>query len=337
MELLDMKLRMKNEKAKTKVDLFGFIEQFIDRAKTRSNGETGKPLALGTIRIYTRAFAVLKEYATRKRIRVDFDTIDLQFYFDYTNFLAEECGFANNTVGRHVKTLKAFLNDATERGINTNIAFKSKRFKVLSESSSSVYLNEEELEEMFRLDLSSNARLERVRSLFLVGCWSGLRFSDFNSIQPENIQGDYISLTTRKTGEPVAIPIHKTIRLIMERYKGRYPNSLPPPISNVKMNKYLKEIGKMMECLHVEVQTSITRGGKSIVTKSKKYELIVTHTARRSFATNLYKGGLAPIAIMKITGHRTPRAFLTYIKVTEFENAKILKAHWEKKESQSAA
>lgn len=76
--------------------------------------------------------------------------------------------------------------------------------------------------------------LDRVRDLFLVGCWTGLRFSDFSRIAPENIKGDFIEIETQKTAEPVVIPIHTTVKQIMKKYKGKYPNSLPPAISNEK-------------------------------------------------------------------------------------------------------
>lgn len=59
--------------------------------------------------------------------------------------------------------------------------------------------------------------------------------------------------------------------------------------------------------------------------------MITTHTARRSFATNLFLDGVPAITIMKITGHKTEKAFLLYIKITPNENAKILQLHWQKK------
>jgi integrase len=188
------------------------------------------------------------------------------------------------------------------------------------------------LDEIFKLDLSNDPRLERVRDLFIVGCFTGLRFSDFTNIQEGDIQGDLIKIRTKKTDETVVIPIHRTVRLVMEKYKGKYPNSLPPAMCNVKTNKYVKEIGKMLPSLHVNVQTRKTKGGVLTILNNKKYELMVTHTARRSFATNLYKSGLPSITIMKITGHRTERAFMTYIKTTPNENALLLRKHWLKEE-----
>ena len=329
-EAFDKKIRMIPEIEKK--DLFGFIRQFISESETRFNQSTGKKLAPGTIRIYKNSLLTLQEFGRNSKRRIDYDTIDLDFYHDYVNYLSQVKNLSNNTVGRHVKTLKCFLNEAFERNLTSNISFRSKRFKTITEEASNIYLSEMELNHLYELDLSEKPRLEKVRDLFLVGCWTGLRFSDFTNIQSENISPNYIEIKTKKTDENVIIPIHPTVRSIMRKYSMKYTNSLPPRISNVKMNKYLKELGKMLPELHVDVKIEFTKGGVKQTEFEKKYDLIMTHTARRSFCTNLFKDGVSPITIMKISGHRTEKAFMTYIKVTQNENAQILQNHWIKKE-----
>jgi integrase len=328
-ELLDIELRQSPRKEK--LNFFSFAEKHTEQSKTRINTATGKIISPKTTMLYRRTIKSLREFSRHTGQRIDFDTITVDLYNSYIEYLNQK-GLATNTIGQClIKTWKTFLNAATEEGLNTNLAFKSKRFKKLTEESDSIYLSTSELDELFKLDLSTDKKLEKVRDLFLVGCWTGLRFSDFTSIAPENIKGDSIEIETIKTKERVVIPIHTTIRKIMKKYKGVYPNSLPPKTSNVNTNKYLKEIGKMVPSLHTMVQTSITRGGVKVVTNRPKYELLVTHTARRSFATNLHLSGLSPIIIMKITGHRTQKCFMTYLKVTMDENAELLRKHWEKK------
>jgi integrase len=114
---------------------------------------------------------------------------------------------------------------------------------------------------------------------------------------------------------------------IMEKYKDKYDNSLPPSISNQKMNGYLKEIGKKAGLLE-RINITKYRGAQRITETFYKYDLISTHTARRSFATNLYLSDFPAISIMKITGHRTEKAFMKYIKVTQEQNADKLEQHW---------
>jgi integrase len=331
-----LNIEFNRESPKDKLTLFKFIEQFIEQTKTRINPKSGQTINQRTVQKYNTTFDLLKDFQKKTKRKVDFDSISLDFYYDLSTYLMQERNYATNTVGKHIQTLKVFLNAAIDSGINKNIAHKSSRFKVVSEQSDSIYLSEKELEDLYNLDLSNNSRLERVRDLFIVGCWTGLRFSDFSDIKPENINNNFITVKTKKTGESVVIPIHKTVMEIMKKYKSRYPNSLPPAISNVKMNLYLKEFGNKefknkVECLHVTTPISITKGGLNVSTNYKKHELITTHTARRSFATNLYLSEFPAISIMKIAGHRTEKAFMKYIKITPDENAKLLHLHWENK------
>ena len=326
---LDISLR--NAKERDKIGLFAFFEKFIGELKTRFNNGTGKPIAKGTIVAYNGTLNILRDYATWSKSKIDFEDITLEFYQQFVEYLTREKNLSWNTTGRHIKALKALLSEATERGMNQNYAFRSKKFKKITEEVDNIYLNEEELTAIYNLDLSGNKRLEKVRDLFLVGCWTGLRFSDFTKISDQSINDNYLKIKAQKTGKVVIIPLHKVVKEIREKYKGLYPNSLPPAISNVKMNHYIKEVCKMVPSLHEEVTFSCSKGGVKTKIYKKKYQAVVTHTARRSFASNLYKDGVNAITIMRITGHKTERAFLTYIKVTPDEHAKLLKDHWEKK------
>lgn len=313
-----------NRKAPSALDLFGFIERYIEEAKIKTNQITGRTFSKNTIKLYKNSFNHLKEYSMVKRKKIDFDNIDLDFYQDLIEYLTKTKRLATNTIGGIIKDLKTFLNEATERGVNKNLAYKSKRFRVISEETDSIYLTDDELDELYNLDLKGGQRLERVRDLFLIGCYTGLRYSDFTEITQENIKGGFIHITTKKTAEKVIIPLHPIVHRIFKKYRGHFPES----ISNQKMNDYLKEIGKMTESLHSKVSIKTTKGGVGVLTSYKKYELISSHTARRSFATNAYLQGVPSFVIMGITGHRTEKAFNKYIKITSSEKAKILQLHW---------
>jgi integrase len=223
------------------------------------------------------------------------------------------------------------LNEATDLGLNANLSFRNKRFKVLTETVHKIYLSETELIEIYNLNLSGDKRLERVRDLFLVGCWTGLRFGDLVNIAPENVVGNKISIKTQKTGEVVVIPLHWMVKSIMKRYAD-YPNSLPPAISNTKMNKYLKEIASQVPCLQEKVRVSITKGGRLITETKSKWEMVSTHTCRRSFATILYLEGISSLTIMKLTSHKSEKVFLSYLKASAEDNANLLQKHWLEKE-----
>ncbi len=316
----------------TKADtLFVFIERYIEE------NETSKRVLPVTIRAYKVVLKKLQEFSKKTKAyrALDFDRINLDFYADFTGWLTKK-GYSANYIGNHIKTLKSFLNEATERGINSKVDFRSKRFKKITEETSAIYLNEEELETLRCLDLSTAPRLDRVRNLFLVGCWTGLRFSDFTRLDPRHLtaDGDFIEIETQKTGETVVIPVYPVVRTVFAKYAGKTANSLPPAISNQKMNEFLKQIAQRAG-LTDAVEERITKGGFRLTTTAAKWELVSTHTARRSFATNCYKMGLDTVTIRAITGHRTEKAFLTYIKVTPHEHARKMKDFWAERQRQT--
>lgn len=298
-----------------KETLFNFIENYIKSVIVLRTPST--------IQVYNNAFNHLKTYKEYKRKNIDFETINLDFYNDFTDYLIKQKNFSTNTVGKIIKTLKTFLNEATERGLNTNLDFKSKRFKVLNQDSETIYLTEKEIEILYNLDLTKNEKLDRVRDLFIVGCQTGLRFSDLSQLKTENINDGFIKIRTQKTNEIVVVPLSNLVRNILEKYNGNLPND----ISNQKTNEYLKELG---EKANFNQTIEITKNKGDVKTKSfkEKRDLITTHTARRSFATNLYLKGFPTISIMKITGHRTEKAFMKYLKITQEQNAELLAKFW---------
>ena len=165
--------------------------------------------------------------------------------------------------------------------------------------------------------------MDKVQDLFIIGCFTGLRYSNLSQLDQKNLfDKTRIKIKTEKTGELVVIPMHPYVKSILDKWQWH----LPEAISNQKMNAYLKELAKLAE-LNYNVSISSTKGGKKITEYFKKYELITVHTARRSFATNAYLMSVPTISIMKITGHRTERAFIKYIKISQEENANRLMNH----------
>ena len=309
----------------TQAALFTFIDKFIEEAPQRVNIETGKHIHERTIKKYRTTVKVLREFANTYKRPIDFDTMDLDFYGDFTAYLTKKEGLAVNSVGKYIQTLKVFLNEATAKGINAKLDYKSSRFKVLKEDADSIYLTEPELQRLNQLDLTNQPRLERVRDLFLVGCYTGLRFSDFTAIRPEYINDGLIRMEQFKTMGKVVIPCHPVVTALLEKYNGQLPQS----ISNQKMNDYLKEVCQLAGLTSREGK-GITKGGIRVVRSLEKWQLVSTHTARRSFATNMYLIGVPAITIMRITGHKTEKAFMRYIKLDEEQHAKIIALHWQK-------
>jgi integrase len=251
------------------------------------------------------------------------DSIDLDFYDQFVDFLIKK-NYGKNTIGTLIKNVKVFMNEAVDRKLTTNLQFKNKRFKTVEEPTETIYLSEGELERLYTLDLTTNPRLDKVRDLFIIGCYTGLRFSDLIQLRAENLStcGRMVKIQTQKTGEMVIVPLKGYVKEILKKYGGMPPAA----ISNQKMNDYLKELGEMAQ-IEASVLITGTKGGNRQTEAFKKWELITTHTARRSFATNAYLQNVPTISIMKITGHRTEKSFLKYIKISQEDNANKLVSH----------
>jgi len=304
--------------------LFGYIQHFINNSTTRINPKTGNPVCYKMRREYEVTFRNLKEYANKFN-EPDFIDMDMEFYQQFVDFLRKK-GMATNTIGKKIQTLKIFLNSATEKGINPYQKYKSRNFVTLSEESDNIYLTKEELKQLYEYDFTDKPKLERVRDLFIVGCWTGLRYSDLQQITPDKINGDFIELKQQKTGKKVVIPVHFTVKEILKKYNGVLPKS----ISNQKYNEYLKIAAKDAKLNNTFIKTASTNGMKHEKTYPK-HELISSHTARRAFCTNAYKDNIPTLAIMAISGHQTEFSFLKYIKADSKEHAEKVLKIWKEK------
>jgi integrase len=322
-----------------KSDFFRFIDTFIDDSASGKRLINGQKLSIYTIKGYKVTRNHLLEFQKKSRRKITFDTLNNAFYDDFVNYFYEKViytevdeqgntcsqtkGHTINSVGKHIKNLKVFAADAIEKGIYVNPELSRKRFRVLSEDTDQIALSIQDLDKIFSLGLSPDSGLENARDCFILAAYTGLRFSDLKQLNETNfIDGNRLRVTTQKTDQKVIIPLHRVVLAILKKRNG-----IPPAaISNQKMNKYIKEVGKLAE-LNELVTVSKTRAGQKEVRTLPKYSLITVHTARRSFATNLYLAGMDTLTIKKMTGHHTEKSFLKYIRVSEEENASRAALH----------
>lgn len=300
--------------------LFTFSERFIN-GEIRPNGLEKKK---STLQNYSAMLKHMREYAAFTKSKVDFETITLDFFYSYINYLQKEKKLSHNSVSKDISILKVIMGEAVDMGFTNNMQFRHKKFSFNEVETEQVYLSELELDKLNKF-VFTDKKLEQVRDLFIFGAWVGLRFSDFSNIKPENIiqiDGDnFIKIKTKKTKEVVIIPCNPVVLDIFKKY-AQNPNRLPRSYSNQKFNDYIKDVCKeaeMNECGRLSEKPEIPL-----------WKAISSHTARRSFATNYYLQGFPTIDLMKITGHKTEKAFLLYIKVSKLDTAKRLSAHIKK-------
>ena len=159
-----------------------------------------------------------------------------------------------------------------------------------------------------------NERLERVRDLFVFQCFTGVRFSDIENLSWDDIKNSTWNLRTQKTKDIIQIPLSGYALSILAKY-GDWEKPLPV-ISNQKMNKYVKELCKKAE-INDKVKIVQYRGSERIENTYKKYEVIGSHTARRTFISLSLQKGMKPDVIMAITGHKTYKMMQKYINIAD--------------------
>lgn len=304
---------------KESTNLIEWIDYYLTIAPNKQQAN-GRKLTARTLFYYrdTRN-KVIAFLASIGRKDIPLAKVDGEFYTSFVAYL-QSFNFTNNTIGGVVKYLKVFLN-ALDNGRKQLVDIG--KLRVMREDVDNIYLNEEELQLIHDAELPPH--LDRVRDCFLLLAWTGCRYSDLQQIDKSNIKGEVLSFRQHKTNNRVAIPIHPVVREIFEKYNYELPNE----ISNQKFNDYLKDVARLSGITSTETKTR-TEGGKLTTTRSEKWQLVTSHTGRRSFATNMYKRGLPSIMIMSITGHKTESAFLKYIKVRQEEHAEMMADIWRK-------
>ena len=301
------------------------FELYTEDAKSKKNGIK---IAPRTLKTFHSSFSHIK-YVKMHTILIS--ELDMDWYYDFVN-LSEQSGRSGtplslNYISTHIKKVKRVLRYTEDNGHFVHSAYKSSSFKAPQETASEIYLTEDELKRIRELQLSSEQySLELTRDLFMVGAYSGLRVSDFNSLTVENIQSfnglKILEVRSQKTNALAEIPIHPVVKDILIKYD----NALPPSQNEQVMNRNLKVLGKLCG-IDDEFVEKMTKGGRMTSRKRPKYEMIKTHTARRSFCTNAYLSKMDTLDIMAMTTHKTEANFLKYIKVTGKERAKRIAEH----------
>jgi len=282
-----------------KITLLTYFDIFKERFKNRITKEH--------LDHYDGLKNHFEEFEKKHSFRIDFDTIGKEFYYKFTDYLRAK-PYKPNTIGTHIKRIKRLMKEANQDNLTTNREYEKSYFKAPKEDADTIFLNETEIRALYEMPIEFPG-YARIRDIFVLNCYTGLRHSDWSKVLKEKIQDKRLYVKTNKTKEPVIIPVKPLVKEILDKYETIY---IP---SNQKTNDSLKWIGKKA------FEKKLGNGN------FQKWLEIRTHTARRSFATNAYLSGIPMRDIMQITGHRTTSAFLTYIRVTKLETAEKLKDH----------
>ena len=286
---------------------YQYFEEYIDKgALTKSKG-----WGLNV----TIAMNIIKEFSRVTNYSINFEKITQDFYENFLSYCFKKKGYYNNYTGKLIKDLKAFMNWATEKGYNTNMAFLKKDFVKLREEPEIIFLHYEELLKLMELKLEKR-ELREIRDLYCFGCFTGMRHSDLIALSDENIQEGNIIFRVKKTTENNSVPINKHTRKILSRNKGKYLGKCLPQLSLLIANRDIKELIKEAKITR-KVQITHYRGAVATTEIIPLSEAITFHTSKKTFMTNfLARGGNLHTA-MAITGNRSYSTAKRYFKVVD--------------------
>ena len=304
-------------------DLAGAFDMYLTRLREGTNPMTSKSSSPSTIQSIEGTLKHLEYLRLHSTMTAE---VDLDWH---GHFIAQsECGgragrpLSLNYIGKHIKNVKTVLRYAHQREWHVHKAFQSREFRVPQECNEDIYLNRNEIDMLLKVPSEALTPSEQLsRDLFTIGCFSGCRVSEYQRLSKDDLieEDDTLMFEVRsnKTDTLLNIPVHPVVKEVLCRHHGA-----PPPLqSEVLINRNMKRIGSLAGLDRLE-RTSRTIGGRRQFNTQPKHELITSHTARRSFATNAYLQGMDAIDIMAITGHTKESTFLRYIKVTPRERAK---------------
>ena len=303
-------------------NLLHLVEDFIDnkRKNVKDNTMVNKKTFRGLVQSYVKKYGINS---------VDFNNIDFDFEEKFTKFLFSDKNYNINSLDGVKAQIAAFMNYASERGLNTNMTFK--KFSREKAEVDTIALTDKEIDAIYKLKLEPGIDND-VRDMFCFTCLTGLRFSDVILVNKEKRTGDYLKFQDIKTGKFLIVPLRAKAIEILNRNNNKFDG-----ISNSHYNKRIKEVAKQLPALQQAVEIHTTKGGirKDVIVK--KWEIVSSHTGRRTFATNAIKAGIPAHLVMKITGHKTYAAFQRYIRIDGQMSAELMMSEFKKIDGKKAA
>lgn len=311
------------EESRCRMTLNKFIATYIQECESgkRLKKKSSRNIAFSTIKGYKGFRSQFNEYQRSRKKVIDFDDVSMDFYNDFKQFFLEK-KYSPNTIARHIRILKIMLYAAKDLKYIHNLDFTNSGFSADWEDVDNVYLTKERVQEMYECDLSDDETLSEARDIFVVGCLTGQRVSDYKRINSQMITTlrdgkDYIHLTQQKTHKEIYIPLDVRVKTILDRHNGKLPK-----IFDQQLNERIKKVGERLEW--TECADLNERKGTLEYKSTKRFcDCIKTHTARRTYATIAYQNNVPLSAIMAVTGHSSEAMLKKYLKLDSKEKAML--------------
>jgi len=251
----------------------------------------------------------LKEFLGKRKVYpIEFNQL---FVNKLASFWRDTKAFQPNTISKNFKFLRQFLNHLHNEDILNSSKYRRLQYPKEVETFA-VILSREEVIQLINYQPETSSS-ERVKDLFLILIYTGLRFSDAIRISKSWVKGEFLIVNTQKTGERISIPIHHKLKELLSVY-GYDVTALK--ISNQKFNDYVKILCEKAE-INDMVEVVKYQKGNKVYQSMSKFQLISSHTGRRTFITNSILAGIPLSIIQSITGHKKLATVQKYVRINE--------------------
>ena len=264
----------------------------------------------------------LEAFEKKQEMPFNLDTIDDITMEDLQTFMYNEQNLNTQSTSKYIGIFKIFLNWCVKRKHTTNSDFRN--FTATTQPDTlKVIMTNDDLQAIRAAEIDKDY-LSNTRSLFLLACLTGLRYSDFSRINKQHLKKDSegytLSIRQQKTEEYIDIPLTpEAAEICLKLIDGSIH-----PISNQKMNTYVKELCKLSE-IDESFEKHIYKGRDKTVQIVPKYELVSTHTGRRTFCTNLLNSGIPAEVVMQFSGHKDYKSFAKYVNIPKKAQMKAVR------------
>ena len=268
-----------------------------------------------------------REKLKNKKFELSFSYFDEEGLLNFVEFLSKVKKMKNTSIDKQLDFLRWFFRWTLAKRFHDVNYFEAFRPKLKKTQNRVVFLTKHELEKLKKYVAPEDRKnLERVRDVFLFQCCTGLRYSDVFNLRRCDVHEDHIDVTTIKTNDTLRIELNEESKSILDRYSNiTFKNDKAlPVISNQKMNDSLHDLCKLAG-INEMVRKTYFRGKERIDEIKPKWELVGTHTGRRTFICHALSMGIPPEIVMKWTGHSDYKAMKPYIDVVDEIKAESMK------------
>lgn len=268
---------------------------------------------------YTRLHTAILQIQKKKNKVFYLSDFDSAFFNDLIAYFRKEKNISDNTLQRKLGFFKSFLNWCVKNGYTVNAAFKD--VKIKKRETSHISLSLSDLETLESLDLDPVK--DYYRDLFLIGCYSGQRFSDYKRFNKKFVVGNNIEIRAKKTGQFSYIPLTRKLKALLDKYDWELPT-----ISSQKFNDHIHEICRIAGFTEIVTRDRFF-GNRKDTEEIPRYKLIASHTARRTFITLSEQKGVSHSLIMKVTGIKSLKTLENYIRVDKDRLSEAIIKAWD--------